>query len=504
MEFTKVNKKNNDSFSFYWGRKSADTINQIIDSYPKDSLSVLDPFLGSGTTLYGSIKSNKNIDFIGVELNQMPIEQIKFNLEKLNYKSLIQMTENLESFIKDMEYLYSYEIDNHQIVIEKVYLNRDEENFKPISFEVVLNGIKSKIEQEDDLFSKLSKKYLTRNEDIAEKITKIRLDENTRIAIKKDMYLSDIFSSINFYILEKYKLDFNKNNEMIFLVSTILHSAKYTDTKYQSQYPYWFPKKNIVERNVLMILNKKMKSLIQFSKNNQLDNENMSTSYRLYNKSILDISNKDIANNSVDLIITDPPYFDQIAYSEYLKIWEHFTGYKSYLDKEIVVSNRKNSKKDKENYLRMMTSTFTILEKKLKQNGKMYIFFKDTDLIKLNLFLESVEKSGFTLIDSFHISSKKRTYKQNSSPKGSIIGETIFLFTKGLSINKKKQIVTDLNKELYSLFDVYLKKYPTGSFSKFYSEYFALEMYNKKILSEYKNSRNVMDIILKKHTIKES
>ena len=89
----------------------------------------------------------------------------------------------------------------------------------------------------------------------------------------------------------------------------------------------------------------------------------MSTSYRLYNKSILDISNKDIANNSVDLIITDPPYFDQIAYSEYLKIWEHFTGYKSYLDKEIVVSNRKNSKKDKENYLRMMTSTFTILEK---------------------------------------------------------------------------------------------------------------------------------------------
>ena len=63
---------------------------------------------------------------------------------------------------------------------------------------------------------------------------------------------------------------------------------------------------------------------------------------------------------------------------------------------------------------------------------------------------------------------------------------------------------TDLNKELYSLFDVYLKKYPTGSFSKFYSEYFALEMYNKKILSEYKNSRNVMDIILKKHTIKES
>lgn len=29
-------------------------------------------------------------------------------------------------------------------------------------------------------------------------------------------------------------------------------------------------------------------------------------------------------------------------------------------------------------------------------------------------------------------------------------------------------------------------------------------MYNRKLLSEYKNSRNVIDIILKKYTINES
>lgn len=504
MELSKLNKKNNDSFSFYWGRKSADTIKQIIDSYPEDTLSVLDPFLGSGTTLYGSLKSNKNIDFIGVELNQMPIEQIKFNLEKLDHKLIGQMSTNLESFIKDMEYLYFYEIENFEIFIEKVYLNRDGEKIKPTSFDVVLDGTKSKINQKNSLFNELSKKYLKRNEDISKKIRKISLDENTRIAIKKGMYLSDIFSSINFYILDEYKSYFYENKEMIFLVSTILHSAKYTDTKYQSQYPYWFPKNNIVDRNVLMMLDKKLKSLIQFSTNNQLNNENMSTNYRLYNKSILDISDGDIPNSSINMIITDPPYYDQIAYSEYLKIWEHFTGYKSFLDKEIVVSNRKNSNKDKENYLRMIGNAFTILEKKLKQNGKMYLFFKDTDLVKLNLFLESVEKSGFILTDSFHVSSKKKTYKQNTSPKGSLIGETIFLFIKGVNIDKSKQYITDLDKELYILFDTYLKKHPNGNFSKFYSEYFALEMYNRKLLSEYKNSRNVIDIILKKYIINES
>ena len=64
----------------------------------------------------------------------MPIEQIKFNLEKLDHKLIAQMSTNLESFIKNMEYLYFYEIENFEIYIEKVYLNRDGEKIKPISF----------------------------------------------------------------------------------------------------------------------------------------------------------------------------------------------------------------------------------------------------------------------------------------------------------------------------------------------------------------------------------
>ena len=501
MEFSKLNKKNNDSFSFYWGRKSADTIKQIIDSHPKNNLSILDPFLGSGTTLYGSLKSRKNISFIGVELNEMPIQQIKFNLNNLNPDLLEQMSKDVEYFIAKIEKLYSYNIGKLQISIEKVYLNKDNKIMDPICFDIVLDGIKSKLDSQHPLFVKLSELYLKRNINFSKKITKVYLDENTRIAIKKDMYLSDIYSPLNFYILEQYKLEFQENSEMIFLLSTILHSCKYTDTKYQSQYPYWFPKKNLVDRNVLMILDKKMKSLIQFSSKNQIFKENMNTNYELHNKSILDISNQDISDASIDVIITDPPYYDQIAYSEYLKIWEYFTKYKSDLEKEIVVSNRKNGEKNIENYLKMIRNAFTILEKKLKNNGKMYIFFKDTDLKKLSLFLESVEKSGFKLTDSFYVSTKKRTYKQNSSPLGSLIGETIFQFVKSNHTIEKKEINVDLEEELYKIFEYYLKHNPDGSFSKFYSEYFALNMYNLNLLKYYKNSKNVIAIIHKKYKI---
>ena len=51
----------------------------------------------------------------------------------------------------------------------------------------------------------------------------------------------------------------------------------------------------------------------------------------ILNKPAQEITSKDLPDNSVDLVITDPPYFDQVAYSEYLKIWEYFCGYKSIL-----------------------------------------------------------------------------------------------------------------------------------------------------------------------------
>ena len=62
----------------------------------------------------------------------------------------------------------------------------------------------------------------------------------------------------------------------------------------------------------------------------------------LINKPIQKID-LEIPNNSVDLIFTDPPYYDQVAYSEYLAIWEFFLSYKKDNQFELTQTNRKKS-----------------------------------------------------------------------------------------------------------------------------------------------------------------
>ena len=75
-------------FGFYWTRKNYRLASRIISEFSDHNSVILDPFLGSGSTALGvSILKSKRL-FVGVEINQLPIENLKLNLD-------------VERFIKD-------------------------------------------------------------------------------------------------------------------------------------------------------------------------------------------------------------------------------------------------------------------------------------------------------------------------------------------------------------------------------------------------------------------
>ena len=78
----------------------------------------------------------------------------------------------------------------------------------------------------------------------------MQLIPNSRIAVKKGMKISELFNPINFHILKSYFNEFNNDKSMITLLASILHLCRLTDLKSQSQFPFWVPKKNIVERKI--------------------------------------------------------------------------------------------------------------------------------------------------------------------------------------------------------------------------------------------------------------
>ena len=68
---------NQNSFGFYWTKKSVDLARTLIEIYTKSSEAIFDPFMGSGSTILGSIASNGNRLAIGVEINELPIRNLQ-------------------------------------------------------------------------------------------------------------------------------------------------------------------------------------------------------------------------------------------------------------------------------------------------------------------------------------------------------------------------------------------------------------------------------------------
>src|SRR5690606_13956589 len=77
------------------------------------------------------------------------------------------------------------------------------------------------------------------------------------------------------------------------------------------------------------------------------------------------ISNYDVPDDSVSLIITDPPYMDQVLYSEYMQLYQPFIGLDFNVEDEIVVSPAIERRRGKEEYFKLLDEVFKICSLKL-------------------------------------------------------------------------------------------------------------------------------------------
>ena len=94
-EFSKIYK-----FHKYWARKPWYIVEQYIKEYTREGETVLDPFLGSGTTGLESIINGRN--FIGYDLNPIAILISRGTLQsEVNIKELENDFKEIEKLCKD-------------------------------------------------------------------------------------------------------------------------------------------------------------------------------------------------------------------------------------------------------------------------------------------------------------------------------------------------------------------------------------------------------------------
>ncbi len=415
----------------YWSQKPYNICNILIENLSSQGDIVFDPFLGSGVTLLEAIKKDNKRIGIGVEINEAPLFIVKTLLKQYN---LNDYKKNSSLFLKELKTLFPYYYTTcpnckGNAVITSVIFDKEsrqaEIKIKAINYRCICTNKGTK---EADSTDYEAINILKPLQNIKDEI----LLHNTKIAVYKDQHISQIFTGRNFTVLDQIvgiinNLDSQKDVFKYILMS-VLHLCKIIDKHSNSQWPLWIPKTDCVEKNIIDMLDKK---ITKFQNTIKYLHQHYSSDvkYSLLHKGSQYINNEDLPDNSVQLIITDPPYLGQVAYSEYMQLYKPFLALDFNFKDEIIVTTSPTRKITENDYFRELEKVFEICSKKIKSDGYLCMYFHDCNLDVWDKLISIMSKNKFTYLSQVHIK-KSNTLKNIISPKKSLNGDAILLFAK--------------------------------------------------------------------------
>ena len=119
---------------------------------------------------------------------------------------------------------------------------------------------------------------------------------------------------------------------------------------------------------------------------------------------------KTIQNNSVDYIFTDPPFGENIMYSELNFLWEAWLKVLTKNNSEAIIN--KVQKKGLVEYQGLMTQCFCEYYRVLKPNRWMTVVFHNSKNSVWNAIQESLLRAGFIIADVRTLDKKQGSFKQ--------------------------------------------------------------------------------------------
>ncbi|MEY8022102.1 DNA methyltransferase [Muriicola sp. SD30] len=239
-----------------------------------------------------------------------------------------------------------------------------------------------------------------------------------------------------------------------------------------SKHAYWIPSQ-FCEVNILSAFIKSLKRVkdslsynnkfdYQLKKTNDFNDLSDSSNFLLINNSI---ALSDLPENSIDSIITDPPYGSNVQYLELSHFWYVWNKdiYDSQPDFTLeAISNRKKGFKGAKSmytYEDNLYSVFSKCYEVLKPNKHMILTFNNKDISAWLSLLFSIFRSGFTLAENgIYFQDGVDNYKQTAHTRfdGSPYGDFIYVFKKstaeGLRHYESEESFSNELDELYHKF----------------------------------------------------
>ena len=375
----------------------------LISSLSKENQTVLDPFVGSGTTLVEALKRRRNA--IGIDINPIScyFSEVKCDLLMKGEK---------DKLLKVLKFHLHY-IN----IMESFFLK---------------NNYSTQIQIKDKLREKASEIY--------HNIDSINIPSSNISILKKWFHpktlrmLKAIHETIN---LIDYKVAQNLCN--ILLLSILMPSSGHKTSRPYTYYADNLIPKNHIFKNSIAAYKLKLRSIINqlnsYTKENDISPKDTNTFFKIYNADTRNLV-QILQDQKIDLIVTSPPYCsvtDYVMAYRLFFLWNEGFGDPDRIKREEIGPRWRRKNKDQiKNYVKDMKKINQQLIDILTPGGCLCLVFggpKQREISCVDPIIEDLsEKNEITLLDKYQRNISKKFFIH---PKGGGVDtEAIFIFQK--------------------------------------------------------------------------
>jgi DNA modification methylase len=461
----------------YWGKKPSNIFKEYIEHYSNKDEIVLDAFAGSGICPIEAIRSDRKA--VAVDLNPISIFIMEMLATPLNITKFKQEWANLKTDFLKFEKGTGLFLTNCPKCKKKARIINVHYNGTPTEIRYKCSCEKKnkakKLDEEDlKLIEKANKtkidywypkdKFL--GSDAFDGAKKNVGDYFYDLWTKRNLYaLSYIFDRINKVEDKKLKEFFKFAFISMLHLSTKMVSARQEKTQRPDsgswgRPAYLFPKKHL-EQNPFILFERAIEDKQGIIKAKESSNkllgdkpkfaksfEDLSSDKNLLilKKNSIELS-KFIPAESIDFVLTDPPYGGLIKYFDLSSIWaiwlkgkEQNKDFEMSYDEEIIL----DKKRDFDYYDKMLYRAFSEVNKVLKTNRYLIVTFHNSQPRIFNSIMKSCINAGFVLEKILFQQNKRASESGVANPWGTAISDFYLRFRKPTKEEKK---IEGLNRE---------------------------------------------------------
>lgn len=389
-------------FHKYWGKKPVECISFIIEAFSNPKDLIVDPFMGFGTVAREAVIRDRR--FIGTDLNPVAKELSSLLVNLPDCEKLQLLLENMEhNVIPKIDDTYIMENGN----IATHYLWNNEELLSIWEARRGRNGRKTYEPSDWD-----SQKINEYEDYLPKYVREPQFFRNSRINAHPSLKLRDFFTGRALHNIELI-LDFIYSQpedlqqallliltasvgQMSKMVFAINNRGKSSNAKRNVNgeerievgswvIGFWRPELHF-ELNAWNCYKNKADKLLKAVREEEKNGYSFKSSNSIHDvissKANVSILNscafelvKKMSDNSINLLVTDPPHTDRTPYLELSELWNAVLGKTANFSKEIVLSNAKERDKDKLEYETKMAELFENIEYKMAEDGYVVVLF---------------------------------------------------------------------------------------------------------------------------------